>query len=208
MLIGNESIDVYTPFLLYYNYKKGGIIIDPSDYLLKKGENFFKSKNPLKIKLAQIEYRGFGGIMGRKNCNIILCLDINFANITDKKINVIIKDIDFCPKETIDFLKFEYRKGMRTGLKFSYLQTNFQIDPGDTLFYFWFTIRTAKPFNKNDFDSFKNIPMIFKIKHSVSPKFQERIYKEELENFFKDVHNLCWEKVSSPQYKKFFEDNS
>jgi len=180
----------------------------PGDFFAKKVEDKIKRKNPLKINSAQVEYRGFGGIMGQKNCNIILCLDINFANITDKKRNVIIKDVAFDPKKKIDFLTFEYRKGIRTGLKFSCLQTHFQIDPGDTLFYFWFNIRTVKPFNKEVFDGFKNIPMIFKINYSVSPVFQVKSYQEKLESFFKDVHNLCWEKAPSPQYKRFFEEKN
>jgi len=162
-----------------------------------------KIRGPLSITVnPNINYRGFTGGLGIVGCEILLSYDVNFGNNTEKKINAIINNIDFSPRKEVEFLKFDFRKGVY-GIGVSSLKKKIILEPGDTLFHFLFIIRGVKSFNKEDFKSCNDIPMVFKIEYSVSPRFQEIVCKIELKGFFEKANNLLRKNVWAWIYKNF-----
>ncbi len=177
--------------------------IVPIEYLLKKIENFCKNRKPLTITTnPNIGYRGFNGFMGNMGCEMLLSLDINFANNTEKKINATINNIDFYPKKEIKFFKFKFEKGIHS-MGFSFLKRKIPLDPGDTLFRFPFEIKSITSFTREDFEGCKDIPTIFKIEYTVSPKFQEKTREIELKDFFEKMDNLGRKNVPAWQWRNF-----
>ncbi len=127
--------------------------------------------------------------MGKVGCEMSFELYVNFENNTERKINVAINSIGFSSKKEIIFFKFKFEKGLhRMGV--SFLHNKVTLEPGSSLFRFPFKIKCIKPFNRDDFEGCKYVPMVFKIKYSVSPRFQEKSCEIELKDFFEKINQI------------------
>ena len=156
--------------------------------IIKRIIEILRIRNPLSIKFDKnFEYTGHGGTRITLSY-ISLCAKIFFKNNTKIDTNVIISDIRLYTQKEIEFFDFEYENGIYDEIESNPI-TDFKIGPESKLVYFKFNIKGRKRFILNDIEKYKSIPVIFKIRYSLSPNFRvrKRTLIIVLEKFFDNL---------------------
>jgi len=163
-----------------------GIILILIGYCIKWFENYWRNRNPLSITIDQnFGYTGHGGTRGIL-FNIGFRMNVNFKNNTKNENNIMISDIRLYPQKEIGFFDFEYENGVYPEIKSSPIK-DFPINPGSKLMYFKFNLKGNKKFSLSDIEKYKNMPVIFEIKYSLSPDFKEKAIIIKMEKFFENL---------------------
>jgi len=162
-------------------------------YLIRQGQDIFRNKHPLEIKVdsKHLEYSSHSGIM-KEGSTLVIKIPIIFANRTSFGFDISVREFYFQPKKKIESLRFNIRNRIFEDRRVSptadfniesklhkrcYLEVGI-MSSSKNYEWEWDEFRS---FLKN----FKNNPIIFRFKYVIDS--EEKKVEKYIKDFFKKL---------------------